>query len=161
MTVLTDYEVSSVGAERKWAVPYARLEDITPEAGNPALLLGTDGFGIGGAILSTDEADDVAVIDFTPGKIYKWQVRNVLTYSAGAENTFAALAIGARVYYDPSSTMPAGVHLSTSPLDEAGAANSYFGHVVPMDEADMALYPKGGATASTQTVGVMVRGAGA
>ena len=45
-------------------------------------------------------------------------------------------------------------------LDSAGAANPHFGTVVSMDETDMALYPKGGATASTQNCGVMQVGAG-
>jgi hypothetical protein len=162
MAILYDYEVSTNGAERKWIVPFARLEDNTPEAGNPALLisrlLGTQ---VGGAILTVDADAAVAVIDFTPGKIYGWQVRNVLTYAGAAESTFVALNIGDPVYYDSSPTMPAGVQLSASPLDSAGAANPLFGFVMAKDDPDMALYPKGAATASTQAVGVMVRGAGA
>ena len=162
MATLYDYEVSVGGAERKWAVPYARLEDTTPEVGNPALLLAdTEGLAIGGAILVIDAGRSRAVIDFTPGKIYKWQVRNVKTYAAEAEATFNSLNIGDLVYYDDSATMPAGVYLSTSPLDNLGNANSLFGRVIGMDITDEALYPKGGAGASTQTVGVIVRGAGA
>jgi hypothetical protein len=34
--VNNDYEVSDVGAERIWPVPYTRLKDTTPTVGNPA-----------------------------------------------------------------------------------------------------------------------------
>lgn len=166
MAILQNYEVSVPGAERKWVIPYARLLDVTPEVGNPALVQGrVVAERMGGALLSIDADDSVAVIDFTPAKIYAWNVRNVLTYSAEAEATFGALNIGDAVYYDASAVMPAGVYLSTSPLDNLGAANSVFGHIVPKDGGghdgpDLALYPKGTTTASTQAVGVMVRGAG-
>lgn len=167
MATLYDYEVSVDGAERKWVIPYARLSDTTPEVGNPALVVSAVvAEQMGGAILSIDADDSVAVIDFTPGKIYAWQVRNVITYAGSAEATFRAINIGDTVYYDASATMPSGVYLSTSPLDAAGAANSVFGHVVPKDGGgsdaapDLALYPKGTTAASTQSVGVMVRGAG-
>lgn len=161
MATLYDYEVSVEGAERKWILPYARLSDTTPEVGEPALVSGrVAGALMGGAVLSLDADDSVAVLDLTPGKIYAWNVRNVLTYNGGAENTFGAINIGDPVYYDPSSTMPAGVKLSTSPLDKDGGTNSVFGHVIAKDDTDQALYPKGGATASTQAVGVIVKGAG-
>lgn len=162
MATLTDYEVSTVGAERHWTVPYARLEDATPEVGHAALLLSAvEGTQVGGAVLSIDAALSMAVLDFTPGKIYNWQVRNVITYAGAAENTFRAINIGDPVYYDESATMPAGVELSTSPLDAAGNANAVFGYVVPKNDTDSALYPKGTTTASTQQCAVMVRGAGA
>lgn len=162
MATIYDYEVSTNGAERKWPVPYARLEDTTPEVGHAALLLAdTEGLAIGGFVLSLDADRARAVIDFTPGKIYKASVRNVKTYAANVEATWNSLGIGDLVYYDDSSTMPAGVELSTSPLDSDGNANSLFGRVIGMDIVDEALYPKGGNTASTQSVGVIVRGAGA
>lgn len=167
MATIADYEVSVEGAERKWVIPYARLADTTPEVGEPALVTSavlTE--KMGGAVLSIDADDSVAVIDFTPAKIYAWSVRNVITYAGAAESTFRAINIGDTVYYDASPTMPSGVKLSTSPLDSAGNANSVFGHVVPKDGGgsdaapDLALYPKGTTTASTQACGVMVRGAG-
>lgn len=168
MAVIADYEVSFEGAERKWVIPYARLTDTTPEVGHPAQVASAVvGAKLGGVVLSIDADDSVAVLDFTPGKIIKASVRNVITYSGAAENTFRAINIGDPVYYDASATMPAAVELSTSPLDSAGVANTLWGYVVPMDGGgsdaapDLALYPKGGNTASTQTVGVMQRGAGA
>jgi hypothetical protein len=64
------------------------------------------------------------------------------------------------VYYDNSATMPAGVYLSTSPLDNTGAANTLFGHIACITSEAAALYPLGGATASTQDCQAMQRGAG-
>jgi hypothetical protein len=160
MAIIQDYEISFVGAERKWPIPYARLLDITPEAGHPAMLVtAVAGAGVGGVVLVTE--DSKAVIDFTPGKISYQNVRNVITYAGAAESTFRAINIGDPVYYDASATMPAGVELSTSPLDSAGVANSLWGHVVPKDATDEALFPKGTTTASTQRCAVMQRGAGA
>jgi len=152
--ILTDYEVSDIGAERLWPFPYARLEDATPTVGNPAavtsLLPGTQ---VTGVVKSLDAGRSLAVLDVTRSKIYKFTVRNVLTYNGGAENTFGAINIGDPVYYDGSGTMPAGTYLSTAPADAAAAANPLFGWVVPLDETDTAA--KGGATASTQTCAVM------
>lgn len=159
--VNSDYEVSSEGAVRHWEIPFARLEDTTPTPTNPAKVTSTlVGHELTGTILTVDDDLDVAVIDFTCSMVYRFTVRNVLTYSAQAENTFGAINIGDAIYYDGSATMPAGTYLSTSPLDNLGTANPLFGYVVPSDEVDMALYPKGGATASTQTCAVMQMGAG-
>jgi hypothetical protein len=159
--VNNNYEVSSEGAVRHWEIPYARLTDTTPTPTNPAevtsLLPGTQ---LTGTILTIDAATSVAVIDFTTGMVYNHEVRNVLTYAGAVEATWGAINIGDIVYYDSSATMPAGTYLSTSPLDNVGGANPLFGYVVPMDDTDLALYPKGGITASTQNCGVMQRGAG-
>lgn len=163
MPTIFNYQASTEGAERILAVPYARLEDATPEVGHPAvlisLLLGTQ---VGGVILSLNAEKSWAMIDFTPGKLYFYPVRNVLTYSGGVEATWGAINIGNPVYYDGGATMVAlGLELSTSPLDSAGVANPIWGYVVGADETDTPLYPKGGATASTQNCGVLARGAGA
>ena len=157
-----DYEVSS-GPMLTWEIPYARLTDATPTPTNPAevtdVLIGSE---LTGTIISIDAANSVAVINFAPGAVYLFTVRNVLTYNVGAEATWGAINIGDTVYYDGSATMPVGTYLSTSPSDVAAAANSRFGHVVPASDADMALFPKGGAgVASTQSCAVMQRGAGA
>jgi hypothetical protein len=162
MTTLWNYEASTNGAERKLSVPYARLED-TPQEGHPALLLSLlEGTQVGGAVLSLDVPRSRAVVDFTPGKLYRWPVRNVLTYNMGAEATWGTINIGDPIYYDESATLPADVSLSLAPADVGGGANARFGTVMAVDLVDEALYPKGaGGVASTQTVGVMVRGAGA
>ncbi len=156
-----NYEVSSEGAVRHWEIPYARLADATPTPSNPAavtsLLAGTQ---LTGTILSIDARRSMAVIDFTPSMVYRQSVRNVLTYNAGAENTFGAINIGDVIYYDRSGTMPAGVYLSTSPLDSVAGANPIFGFAVAANDTDAALFAKGGAVASTQTVAVMQVGAG-
>ena len=142
-------------------VPYARLTDTTPTASLPceltSLLAGTQ---LTGTIIGVDANNSVAVIDIAAGNTYYQEVRNVLTYAAGVEATWGAINIGDIVYYDNSATMPAGVRLSTSPLDNTGAANTRFGWIVPCNEADMALYPKGTDSASTQECGVCQCGAG-
>ena len=145
-----DYEVSSEGAVRHWEIPYARLEDATPTPSLPAAVLSVlPGTQLTGTILTIDPGDSVAVIDFTNSMVYWHEVRNVLTYTEGAEATFGVINIGDPVYYDRSATMPVGVYLSTSPLDSTGAANPLFGFAVPRDDDDMALFPKGAITAAT------------
>lgn len=155
-----DYEVSSEGAVRHWEIPYARLTDTTPTPTNPAevtsVLAGTQ---LTGTILTVDADDSVAIIDFTAGMVYKQSVRNVLTYAASVEASWGEINIGDPVYYDNSATMPAGVYLSTSPLDNLGTANTLFGFVVPED-VDSETFPKGAATASTQSAAIMQIGAG-
>jgi len=157
-----DYQVSSEGAVRHWAIPYARLTDVTPTVSNPAavtsLLPGTQ---LTGTILSVDASASMAVIDFTCSMVYKQTVRNVLTYAAAIEDTWGAINIGDPIYYDRSATMPVGTYLSTAPADNAAGANPLFGFVVPWSDDDAGNYPKGGATGSTQECAVMQRGAGA
>jgi len=85
----------------------------------------------------------------------------VLTYAAAVEATWAAINVGDLVYYDNSATVPAGDYLSTSPLDNTGAANTLFGYIATITSEAAALYPLGGITASTQNCQVMQRGAGA
>lgn len=152
--IRNDYEVSSEGAVRHWDIPFDRLEDDTPTATMPAALLSvTDGTQLTGTILTVDDDDEMAVIDFTHSMVYEHDVRNVLTYSGEAEDTFGAINVGDPIYYDRSATMPAGVYLSTSPLDAAGDDNPLFGFRVPANDDDVDA--AGGATASTQSVAVM------
>jgi len=161
--IRNEYEASSEGAVRHWEIPYARLEDTTPTETMPVEVTSlTVGSQLTGTCLTVDADESVAVVDFTCGMVYYQEVRNVLTYNAGvAELTWGAINIGDEVYYDGSASMPAGVYLSTSPLEfAAGANNTRFGWVVSINDTDMALYPKGGITASTQEVGVMQLGAG-
>ena len=162
-TVHSDYEVSSEGAVRHWEIPYARLVDVTPTPTNAAQVTGLlVGHMLNGTILVIDAGRSVAIVDFTPSMVYRHDVRNALTYNGGNEATWGAINIGDPVYYDDGATMVAlGIYLSTSPLNAAGVANSLFGYVVPADEVDMALFPKGGIVASTQRCAVMQLGAGA
>lgn len=164
MAIRNDYEVSSEGAVRHWEVSKARLENNAPTATQPCAVLAVAANinQLAGTILVTDEALHGAggkvVADFTASMVYKHFVRNVRTYAGAAESTFGAIDQGHLIYYDRSSTMPADVFLSTSPLDKDGAANPLFGRAVLMNEDD--TLPKGAGTASTQEVGVMQRGAG-
>jgi len=56
--------------------------------------------------------------------------------------------------------MPAGVYLSTAPAAADTVANTLFGYVATITSEAAALYPKGGATASTQDCQVCQVGAG-
>jgi hypothetical protein len=149
--------VSIDSPSRHWEFPYARLADVTPAIGEPFLVAG--GLldkRITGHVLTLDADQSMIIGDVTQGAVYRYQVRNVLTYAAAVEATWDALNVGTPVYYDGSSTMPAGVKLSTSPLDKDGLGQALFGYVVP-DQGELpAAFPKGGAGASTQTVAVMM-----
>jgi hypothetical protein len=158
--ILNNYEHSS-GPVFTIAVPYARLTDVTPTPGNPceltSLLAGTQ---LCGTIMTVDAGDSIAIVNVAPCFIGNWEVRNVLTYAAAVEATWGAINVGDLVYYDNSATMPAGVYLSTSPLDNLGVANTLFGVIATITSEAAALYPLGGITASTQDCQVMQRGAG-
>jgi len=152
--IRSDYEVSSEGAVRHWDIPYDDLEDVTPTPTLPAALTSRiDGTQLTGTILVIDADDEMAVIDFTHSMVYEHDVRNVLTYSEGAEVTWGAIDIGDAIFYDRSSTMPANAKLSTSPLDEDGDANPLFGFRVPANDDDVVAL--GDNTASTQSIAVM------
>ena len=158
-----DYEVSSEGAVRHWEIPYARLTDTTPTPSLPAQVTClTAGLQVTGTILTTHAGTSVAVIDFTCSMVYWHEVRNVTEYDIAAESAFAAINIGDCIYYDASGTMPAGVYLSTSPLNAGVVANALYGWAMPRNDTDMAVFPKGTAlVGSTQEIAVMQRGAGA
>jgi len=156
-----DYQHSS-GPTFTITVPYARLTDATPTESNPceltSLLPGTQ---LCGTILSIDAGDEIAVVNVAPCFIGNWEVRNVLTYNPGvAELTWGAINVGDNIYYDHSASMPAGVYLSTSPIGTDTVANTLFGTIATINSEAAALYPLGGATASTQDCQVMQRGAG-
>lgn len=153
-TIRQNYEVSSEGAVRHWEFTKTRLEDTTPVKGQPfALLSLTAGKQLCGTVLVSDTGDTKIVGDVTHSMVYWQEVRNVRTYSGAAENTWGAINEGDRIYYDRSSTMPAGVKLSTSPLDKDGGENPMFGYAVLRDDDD--TLPKGSTTASTQEVAVL------
>lgn len=159
-TVLDNYEHSS-GPVMTIAVPYARLTDATPTAGNPCEITGVlVGTQLTGTIMTVDAGDSIAIVNVAPGFIGNWEVRNVLTYGGGVEATWGAINYGDPIYYDKSATMPAGIYLSTSPLDNTGAANTLFGYIATKTSEAAALYPLGGITASTQDCQVQQRGAG-
>jgi len=159
-----DYQHSS-GPEFTIAVPYARLTDTTPTESNPCEVTSLlDGTQLCGTIKTIDASDSVAVVNVSPCFIGNWEVRNVLTYTGGTnEATWGAINVGDLVYYDHSGTMPAGVYLSTSPLNiniNGTTPNTLFGVIATITSEAAALYPKGGITASTQDCQVMQRGAG-
>lgn len=155
MTIRNGYEVSSEGAVRHWEFNYARLENATPTETQPfavtSLVVGTQ---ITGTVLTLDAANSLIVGDVTHSMVYLHNVRNVRTYAGAVEATWGIIAEGDAIYYDGSAVAPADVFLSTSPLDQAGAANALFGHAVIQFGADTSL-PTTTATASTESLGVM------
>jgi len=158
--ILENYEHSS-GPVFTIAVPYARMTDATPTASNPCQITSVlPGTQLTGTIMSTDATDSIAIVNVAPCFIGNWEVRNVLTYAQAAESTFGAINYGDPVYYDHSATMPAGVYLSTAPAAADAAANTLFGYIATVTSEAAALYPKGGATASTQDCQVCQVGAG-
>lgn len=168
-TILNDYEVSSEGAVRHWEIPISRLDTVGGNAASAtnsvagkacAVQSNTYGVQATGTILVTDTSGtDRVVVDFTNSMVYKHYVRNVLTYSQGAETTFAAINIGDEVYYDRANT---NARLTLAPIDLNTFDNPLFGFVVPWDDTDAGNYPKGSAlAASTQTCAIMQVGAGA
>jgi hypothetical protein len=170
MPIQDDYQASSEGkGVRHWEIPYGRCTVNPPIPTEPMMVTGLPlGSQLTGTTLTVDPlagAAGLAVVDFTPTMVYYHDVRTVITYNVGAENAWRVLNIGDVVYYDNSGTMPAGVRLSTSPLNAAVAANPVFGWIVPTDPTDMALYAAGlkvaGAAGNTWRCGVMQKGGGA
>lgn len=157
----SDYQVSSEGAVRHWEYPFSRLSDITPTPSNPAMILGAlIGSELTGTILTIYPAESIAVIDVTCSMVYWHPVRNVTDYDNFIEFAWGAINIADPIYYDDSATMPAGVYLSLSPINNIGIANPIFGYAAARDDADMALFPKGVAgIAETIDIAVMQRGA--
>jgi hypothetical protein len=162
MPITDTYEVSSEGSVRHWGIPYARCLINPPIPTEPTEVVGLPvGFQLNGTCLTVSGApDNIAIVDFTPSMVYHQQVRTVLTY-AGAEASWGDLHIGDPVYYDTSvGVLPAGVRLSTSPIQSGGGANSLFGWIVATDQVDEALFPKlAGGAGNTHWCGVMQKGA--
>jgi len=158
-TIRNYYEISSEGGGEHWPVTRTRLEYPAGLPTNPcAVLSDTDGIQATGVILALSEDELEAEIDFSPNMVYRHLVRNVLTYDQAAEATWGTIAEGDTIYYDRSATMPAGVHLSTSPLDSTGAANPIYGMRVKEYSEDPCAAVGSAIAGSTEEIGVMQLG---
>jgi hypothetical protein len=111
-----------------------------------------------GTIVALDGEDGIAVINVAKGAIYAHNVRNVLTYSGGSEATFGQITIGARVYYDPSSTMPSGCYLSLAPINATGENNTPFGWVVMLQDETANDFPKGSSSSGSTHLCAVLQG---
>jgi hypothetical protein len=82
-----------------------------------------------GTILSADTINGVpcVVVDTHSEQVFYHFVRNVTSYRGQGAFSWGVINIGDPIYYDRSAVMPAGVYLSTSPLDSANGANPLFG----------------------------------
>jgi len=75
-------------------------------------------------------ATDRVVLNIADGAIVRQYVSNILTYSGEAPNTYEQTpVVGQPVYVDDSADLGAGVTLSMSPLNHAGAANPLAGYL--------------------------------
>jgi len=88
---------------------------------------------LNGVAFEDRDTDTYAVLDIAQGNIYRMYVRNVTAYNGGEEQTYAAITVGKKVYFDVSSTMPAGVKLSTSAEDKDEAATKLWGIAMEAD----------------------------
>jgi len=107
----------------------AKFENMLKLGVGSALTSGTPvkvGF-LTGVIEKTADANYDAVVNVCDGAVYSLSVRNVRTYESGAEATYGAIAVGDKIYFDASATMPSGVKLSTSPLSATDTTNVVFG----------------------------------
>jgi hypothetical protein len=111
-----------------------------------------------GTIVALDGEDGIAVINVAKGAIYAHNVRNVLTYENYAEATFGQITVGARVYYDPSATMPSGCHLSLAPINATGENNTPFGWVVMMPGETVNDFPKGSSSSGSTHLCAVLQG---
>ncbi len=162
-TTTYDYEQSSeTGRERHVPIPWSRLTDTTPTLGDPAQITGLPaGTQQTGTVVNPGvvTVDPYVILNTASGAVYRHNVRNVVTYTAGpvAEATWRAIQIGDTVYYDPEQDVLNGVKLSLAPLQsDAATVNAIFGHVVMMQDEDSADFGKGNTQAgSTHVCAVM------
>jgi len=139
----SNFQISGREGGRHWLVPVSRLvnlaidptltgEDLAENHHPVAISSRTAAQSAVGTVLSQQSVDgtDFVVVDLTPNVVYRHNVRNVRTYDAGAENSWGVISVGDVIYFDNSATMPAGVFLSTSPLNNLGESNVVFGVVM-------------------------------
>lgn len=161
----TNATISIRARTRHWEITKARMEKTSPSLWDPIAVVddaaapGT-GKELTGTLISTLDTA-TGIVDVTPGMVYRHNVRNVATYSAGSEATWAAILEGAPVYFNRSSNMPAGCLLSLAPLDSAGVANPFFGYVVRDQDEVAGSFPKGDTSAGTFGCAVMQVGVSA
>lgn len=166
-----NFAISGPDGSRAWLVPAARTENLAinplltgadlAKHHHPVAILGLlQGAQLCGTALSqvTIGGVDFVHVDLWPTVIYRHNVRNVRTYLAGVEDTWGVIDIGDPIYFDRSATMPAGVFLSTSPLDNTGAPNPLWGWAVFAHDITM---PTLVATAATTDIAIQQAGTAA
>jgi len=162
-SITQSYETSSeAGRERHVLVPWARLTDATPTLGDPAAVLSRiAGTQVCGTVVNagTTTTDEYVLINVAEGAVYRHNVRNVLTYTAGpvAEATWGAINVGDPVFYDAEQDTLNGIKLSTAPLTSAGAANPRFGTIILLQDQTASDFPTA-ATALSDVYAVMQTG---
>ena len=108
-------------------------KDVLADGLHPVLAIGPKAqrpVNLTGVVITYRSANDRAVMNLGDKVIVRQYVSNILTYSAGAGNTFdQSLAIGEPVYVDDSGPLSEGVTLSRSPLNESSSANPLAGYI--------------------------------
>ena len=84
-----------------------------------------------GVVVAYEHSTNLVTVNWANGFIIRQYVANILSYSGVTAAVFEqAPVIGQPVYVDPSDDLSDGVTLSLSPLDEDGAANPLWGHLM-------------------------------
>ena len=98
-----------------------------------------------------DGTTESALVDVTPKQLVRLPVANVLTYSGGTPDTFAAtVSNGVEVYLDNSAALGDTTSLSLSPLNDAGDANPLWGRTsYSFTYGELPDTPMGNATITT------------
>lgn len=106
-------------------------KDVLADGLHPVLAIGARANrprNLTGVVVSY--AGELVQVNLAEKVVVRSYVANVLTYSGGNPNTWAAtFAIGDPVYLDDSDGLSSGVTLSRSPLNSAGSANPLAGYL--------------------------------
>jgi hypothetical protein len=85
---------------------------------------------ITGVVTSCNDDAEIAQVNVAPKVVVRNYVANIDEYSGGALSTYlTSMQIGRPVYVDDSSVLSTGVTLSTSPVNDDGAANPLAGYL--------------------------------
>jgi len=109
-------------------------KDTIDDGLHPAIAIGgmtaADGrpLNLTGVVMTSNDAASICEVNIAHGFAIKQYVNNILTYAAGAPDTFeTAPVIGQPVYVDDSDDLSEGVTLSMSALNTAGLKNPLWG----------------------------------
>lgn len=126
-------------------------KDVLEDGYHPFLAIGPKALrplNLVGVVLTYSSDAGIVEMNLAPGFVGKAYVANVLTYNAGSPNTFdQSLAIGEPVYIDDSDSLPEGVTLSRSPLNDDGNGNPLAGYLF-YDQDDYSDSGVGGPNAT-------------
>lgn len=101
-----------------------------------------------GVVVSCNDDAEIAQINLAPKVVVRQPVANINEYSGGALSTYlTSMRIGQPVYVDDSSSLSTGTTLSTSAINDDGAANPLAGYLYYCQD-EMLDSPVGGPNTS-------------